>query len=812
MQPNRIELSSRRVRALFATGLVLMLSVEPFVAAAAPQLRPVGREFAGRFDGVLGLAATSEKPLFNTLRLPRPENVEGVPVMLRSANPAATVALVKRLGGSARITKAGRVSAVVPDDAFDAVVTDANTRFIEWMKPKRLSLEKSVPEIRADLVHEGEDLPQPFDGEGVIIGIVDSGLDFYHRHFVREDGSSRVLYYWNQDSSRGPVPDIVDEDGELVYDYGRECTKEMIENDTCEADGSAIDAIGHGTHVSSTAGGKGRPVDGVAPGVEFIVARSAGFQRLIDAAEYIFTRAEQLGRPCVINMSLGGQLGPHDGWSFEEQDLSALTGPGRIIIAAAGNEGESPIHLGYELKEEEQTSYLAVPETNNRPAAVLDFWFAQDTEIEMTVVVRQGGQTVFESEPIDFSKTPISAQPNMGGNGSVQIFGSTRCRPLAEGEELAGRVGCDFDPDSEAFFGVQDKKNVTVAISPAAGKFTGGSNGAVWGFRMKGKGYFDAWVASQDFFSAGAQFVDIPNLDDVPGDAKRTIGMPASSKDVIAVGAYTTKVEWKYGRREEDFRGPGKVGEIAGFSSRGPSAGEEYTGVKPEITAPGQYISAASPSLNLFGSFQPQFMQPRDQFAVQQGTSMACPHIAGVTALLLQADPTLTPEQVESVLTLSARQDEFTGDSVLIDRYTWGAGKVDAHEAMRVVLGLSRCDENITCAAGSVCENGFCAGAEEGADCSDEVPCATGFACDDGACFPVPSANDDDASGDDDDDAGEETDDAVGAGTASGGDDDDDGDDDSGCAARGVDGSAGGAGAAMLLMAMVAVALRRRRR
>src|SRR5690606_36571184 len=182
-------------------------------------------------------------------------------------------------------------------------------------------------------------------GHGVIIGVYDTGLDLSHPDFRNDDGGTRVLYAWDQSAESGTPPGQVGAD---VFDYGNECRADAIDAGACPM----VDAVGHGTHVAGTAAGtgaatgNGRPAyryTGVAPAADLIIVKggdgSFSTDRAVDGVAYIFARAAELGRPAVVVLSLTTQTGPHDGSTAFEQALDSLAGPGRIIVAAAGNGG-----------------------------------------------------------------------------------------------------------------------------------------------------------------------------------------------------------------------------------------------------------------------------------------------------------------------------------------------------------------------------------------------------------------------------------------------------------------------------------------
>src|SRR5262249_35132511 len=149
-----------------------------------------------------------------------------------------------------------------------------------------------------------------------------------------------------------------------------------------------------------------------------------------------------------------------------------------------------------------------------------------------------------------------------------------------------------------------------------------------------------------------SRFGNDASLGWVSGDGQETIAVPASGKSVIAVGAYATRNTWV---SEDDgtqrIAGLG-IGTLASYSSVGPTAAPNLTGLKPHLTPPGSVIISARARSVPFG---PDVVD--DERVIMQGTSMAAPHVAGVIALMLEADPKLSPGDVRRIFAATARAD-----------------------------------------------------------------------------------------------------------------------------------------------------------
>jgi len=514
-------------------------------------------------------------------------------------------------------------------------------------------------------------------GRGVVIGIVDTGLDLAHEDFRDANGRTRVLYAWDQGIADGRPPGVVGND---VLDYGHECAAAEIDAGQCPI----TDRVGHGTHVAGIAAGDGSATGsglpayryvGTAPDADLIVVRAGdgGFtgDQLLEAVAYIFARAEALGRPAVVNLSVSTQAGPHDGSTLLERGLDALAGPGRLIVAAAGNQGvnenetpefvRAPSHaMGTLAAGETREHSLVVPPYSPRAGAVndgavLELWYEGEDSLWVTVVSPRGDSLVAATGDSALVQTP---------GGTIGILNAVDGPQATNGDHVALIAIADEDPAAPP-----DPGNWTIRVRKVGGV---------------GPGTYHLWLVGGTFDNP----VDLAKLE---GGTTNThlVGSPATANRVIAVAGYVTRHEWRTvggGSQSFPFREP--TGDIASFSSPGP----RRDGVlKPEIAAPAKVVVSARAAEGSTFAGLSWLVEEDGVHAALIGTSMAAPFVAGVAALLLQIDPKLTPEKARDLLTASARRDAFTAaprtgePRGTVPNAQWGYGKLEAAAAVRLL-------------------------------------------------------------------------------------------------------------------------------
>lgn len=569
----------------------------------------------------------------------------------------------------------------VPVRQVPLLVSHASVQAVEvglWMTP---TTDVSVVEIGATRVHAGEDGLQPLTGKGVVVGVFDTGIDATSTDFM-SNGVSRLLSLWDMsDPSTDNAP--------AGFNWGREYKRTDITSSTPIVQ---VDRSGHGSHVAGIAAGSGIATvgtRGVAPEADLIIVKGiradrarAGFSDLdiVAGCQYIFNQARALGKPCVINLSLGSPIGPHDGSSLFEQQLSALVGPGAIIVVAAGNDGSLPIHAGTETMAGEAVETLIspinlcnifdnfCPPIPNFVMTAADIWFTSGSVD--SVFITAYGQDNNALTPLKTLGYSLSDARN---NQPVVV---------SEAGTIAGFLNMATSNDAHP----KGDGNISLQIHNG-GDANLDITSRFWSIGFKGSkaGRIDLWAGIPIPAAFGVQgALGKPFF----GDNLMTCGTPGTAEDIVSVGSYVTTNSWT--SEAGPKTSPSELGSISSFSSLGPTRDGRRS---PVVTAPGEMIgSTRSRDLADYSSMNsPDNRIPTRDVVMAQGTSMAAPHVAGVVALLLQARPLLTYSSLVGILQRTSRSDAFATP----DFTTWGFGKISAAAAVRDVL-TSVVDESPT--------------------------------------------------------------------------------------------------------------------
>ncbi len=495
-------------------------------------------------------------------------------------------------------------------------------------------------------------LTQGYDGTGVVLGFIDSGIDFRHPDFKDSLGHSRIQWLWDQNlpnDTNTPQP----------YAYGQEFSAQDIDDSLAEAHTGAAE-YGHGTYVAGIGAGNGLAVghfQGVAPKSD-IIAVSFNFSidaipHLSHAIEYIFTKAQQLGKPCVINVSLGDYFGSHDGTDLESEYISNLINQqsGRVVVASAGNIGVAyPIHLG-RTSVSGDTAFT---------------WFRYDAGFSGAYIQLFADSAQFTSMRYSVGADKVTPYYEYRGGTSFTSATAALNTVLTRNLTNAGnRLGV-IQTYLTKYNGVY---SLEIYVHPDSVDYN-------WRITTTGNGHFDSWSYDWGFQNLPTA-VDYPPMSAyiLPDTMQSIITGIGCLDNVIVVGNYFNT------DRHVDVNGTLQITptdlprDLAINSSRGPTRDGR---IKPDICAPGHHILSCGVLSLIPGmiSTQPYKVALGGYHITGGGTSASAPVVAGIAALYLQLNPSADWSDVKTAITGCAAHDQFTWGP--FPNNAWGYGKADA--------------------------------------------------------------------------------------------------------------------------------------
>lgn len=486
----------------------------------------------------------------------------------------------------------------IPETEIESLSKNPQIEYIE--KPKNLVL--SLYEARAaSCITPVQIPPLSLTGKGIIVGIVDSGIDIFHPDFRNEDGTTRILELWDQTIPwNQTIPN--EEDSNFFYNRGKIFSREEINQALINNDRSfpSRDPSGHGTHVAGIAAGNGRASQGeqkgVAPESELLIVKLGntfpdGFPRtteLMLGMDYCVRKAADLNMPLALNISFGNSYGSHDGSSLLETFIDNLSNLGRTTIAiGSGNEGNKGRHAAGKLMEQIPMQIeLAV--SPNETSLNVQLWKNYVDTFQFRLVAPSGASVVLTEQ-------------------SIGAY-----RDVLDRTQLLWYFG------EPAPYSVSQEIYLEMIPLPGNTYIQSG----IWKFEFTPvdivDGRFDLWLPSGNAINPSTNFL-VPSPD-------VTLTIPSTASNPITVAAYNSNTD-----------------SFASFSGQG------FTGLslpKPDIAAPGVDITSTAPG---------------GGYTQNTGTSMATPFVTGSAALLMEygiiqgRDPYLYGQKVKAYLQKGAR-------------------------------------------------------------------------------------------------------------------------------------------------------------
>lgn len=605
-------------------------------------------------------------------------------------------ARLEQMGVEVRFQIGKMVALNIPADKLQALEEVEEISYVKADEMLRPTNDVARKETKADQIVEAAKataagLPQAYTGKGVVLGIIDIGIDYNHGAFRHADGSTRVVKAFMMNDNKGHYSSAT---GEEIKDF---TTDNMTSS--------------HGTHTAATATGTelGNGQQGVAPEVDIILCGLNQYSSTTNIAGFIkeiFAYAKQVNKPAVVSISMGSILFLHDGSDYiaeaVREETQNGTMAGRVVLISSSNSA---------------ANWQSIVKSGTTKTVM-----GSATEVTATApAVYNGFYTFYTSDYQDFT---IALKVVDITTGEVMPIGNHVLH------QKSGAVMENFDLIKVSNYPTATSgKNAVVyylnlmetAVKLDASKYrlaveATSNDGQKLKLICNGDEYrepcFDAPTVAGGFDFAADGWTK--------GNGDIAFNASICNDAVISVGSYITRTGWNNREGQGVSYPPStftnkvqQIGEISDFSSWGTDDnGKPY----PTIIAPGQgTISAANnydystfiadvtnpggavpnPESNEAKNFLIENIDKhnrRNWYMLMQGTSMSCPHAAGIIALWLQAKPTLTVNEIKSILKETCVNDTWTTNVANIpsgNKIQAGYGKIDAIAGLKKIKNVT---------------------------------------------------------------------------------------------------------------------------
>lgn len=539
-----------------------------------------------------------------------------------------------------------------PLESIESIYNDPNFLYIELAGMIKPTLDRVPWDVRADSVWMGYGMPNGFSGDEVIIGVQDWGFDYTSPMFYDTTlSNSRILAAWDQFKTSGPAP--------LSYGYGTEYSS-VPELLTAGSDTSNIYSYStHGTHVAGIAGGSGAGTEyrGITFESSFLFATFLVNEvAVIDSWDWMYQKAQDLGKRLVVNMSWGlYNMQSIDGTSLLSQALDSYSDLGVVFCTSAGNNGSTSFHIKQDF-------------ANDTLLSRIDFYSSASLNTLWGQSIHMTG------EPGEYFSSGIRVLNNMNQVvGESDWYSTSMTTNYIDTFLLIGTDSIFFNLSADAAYPTNGRPQTRLRVKypPSGYKIV---------LKSEGTGTVHYWNVTEltsDVGNWGMPFLALGSMY-TAGDNLYGIGTPACSNAAISVAAYAPQY----------YTGGGTLvgGAGANFSSIGPLITDS---LKPDIAAPGVQVASSISSFTdaAYSTLATVDFNGRTYpFSRFNGTSMSSPVVAGISALILDANQFLAPYQVKSILKATARTDQYTGVIGPQGDTKWGYGKVNAYQAVLMAL------------------------------------------------------------------------------------------------------------------------------
>ena len=593
---------------------------------------------------------------------------------------AETIEALREAGAVLRAQIGSQLSAEIPLSCLSAVEA------IEGVV--RIGTAGAAPKPMTDVTRkevgvsaldgtEGTVGDMAYTGKDVTVAVIDIGFDFQHPAFKDSEGRTRIKAYYSP-FDNGGTPVVINgmQLPGSVYDTPEQIAKLV----------SDFKYQSHGTHTSTIAAGtrSAQGWGGMAPDADIVlcayvdmssmstekkVETMSPFPSVFDALAFLKYYQEKSGKPMAVNMSIGNVAGPHNGRDEMPLAIRDFIAPGRLVAISSGNDGAEPRHLKKVFASDKDTLRTMLQEEDLQLEGYIQQKAPLSAQLTLYEALAEDGNFVYqdhENYNIKWTAKWKSPVISAGADGTYKLNAIDDPK-LAE--YFPGEIYLKLDFD-ETLGTTQLKFNHT--LTP------------VYGYSFE----LSLWSTAGtqiDLFNAKMQAMGRANC--TSGNTELSCNNWASAEKAVSVGNYCANTTYRslFNEKDEDSA---KL--ILGDISRESSYGKALNGRQiPMVAAPGTNILSAVSQFYIIDfqadkekSYNKDMTWQNGLYDSLTGTSMSSPAVAGIFALWLQADPTLSPEDLEAILKETCRTDDFTKASP----QRFGHGKVDAKRGLELVL------------------------------------------------------------------------------------------------------------------------------
>ncbi|XOV66277.1 MAG: S8 family peptidase [Fluviicola sp.] len=547
------------------------------------------------------------------------------------------------------------VSLRYPITELSSIYNESSIDYLKMAGMAKPHLDKVKVGTNVDSVWQGINLPEGYTGKDVIIGITDWGFDYTSPMFydtLLQD--TRILAAWDQFKTAGSAPQ--------PYGYGAEYTTPTDLINAGSDTANFYSYATHGTHVAGIAGGSGAGTEhrGMAFESQFLfVTFQIHEAAILDAWEWMFNKAQAEGKRLVMN----GSWGIYHSSALDNSDILAqamenYANQGVVFVTSAGNNGDVNFHIQKDFTNDTlktKINFYVNPGMPTLWGQSIHMWGETGNEFSTQLVITDVSNNIVASTPwYPTASTSSYIDSFLVAGGTDTVF---------------------FNLATDAAYPSNGRPQMRLRVTEPANSYRAGflstaANGTVH--------YWNLTELTTDVGNWGMSFGSI-GAGSTGGDNQFGIGIPACATSTISVAAYSSEFY--------TMTGTLVGGAEASFSSNGPLMDGT---LKPDIAAPGVQV-ASSISSYTDATFQQvdetQFNGRTYPFGRYSGTSMSSPAVSGIAAIILDANPFLSAQQVKDVIIETARTDSHTG-TLPPHSVKWGWGKVNAYQAVQAALNI----------------------------------------------------------------------------------------------------------------------------